>query len=107
MTALVWAVRNRGSLNMFGTCTETVSILYAVIFGADGACIELSTFSILTAFGAFIVLIVIAQFLVRRLWKTLTQRRAPKQRNDDSPPGSTPYLDDPNYRDSAIRASKR
>jgi len=92
---------------MFGDCSETVSILYAVIFGADGACVAISTFSILTAFGAFMVLIVIAQFFARLLWKTLKQPRASMEADDATPPRQTPYRDDPNYRDSAIRTSKR
>ena len=92
---------------MFGDCSETVSILYAVIFGADGACIALSTASILTAFGAFLVLVVIAQFLARMLWRKLTQPRAPVSVDDTTPPAATPYQDDPKYRDSAIRPSKR
>jgi len=92
---------------MFGDCSETVSILYAVIFGADGACVALSTLSILTAFGAFMVLIVIAQFFARLLWKTLTQPRASMEADDATLPTPTPYRDDPHYRDSAIRTSKR
>lgn len=92
---------------MFGDCSETVSILYAVIFGADGACVAINTFSILTAFGAFMVLIVIAQFFARLLWKTLTQPGAPMKAEDATPPKQTPYRDDPKYRDSAIRSSKR
>lgn len=92
---------------MFGDCGETVSILYAVIFGADGACVGLSTFSILTAFGAFMVLIVITQLLARMLWKRLTQPSAPMKAEDATPPKQTPYRDDPKYSDSAIRGSKR
>lgn len=92
--------------NMFGECTETVSILYAVIFGADGACITLSTPSILTAFGAFMVLVVVLQFLARRLWKKLTQRPVSIEHDHIDPPRDTPYRDDPNYRHSAIRSGK-
>ncbi|MEJ8562750.1 hypothetical protein QTO30_17035 [Yoonia sp. GPGPB17] len=92
---------------MFGNCAETVSILYAIVFGADGACIEMSTASILTAFGAFMVLVVIAQFFARRLWQKLTQRPAPIEDTSIDPSGDTPFRDDPNYRDSAIRSTKR
>lgn len=56
---------------MFERCTETVSILYAVIFGADGACVEISIGSLFWAFAAFIVLVVIAQFFARKLWALL------------------------------------
>ncbi len=92
---------------MFDNCTETVSILYAIVFGADGACIELSTASILSAFAAFIVLVVIAQFFARKLWQKLTQPRAPIEDSFAPPPKDTPFRDDPKYRDTAIRSSKR
>ena len=92
---------------MFGDCAETVSILYAIIFGADGACVAFSTASILTAFGAFMVLVVIAQFFARRLWKKLTTRPDPVAYDDIDPPRDTPFRDDPQYRDSAIRPSRR
>lgn len=92
---------------LFDSCTQTVSILYAVIFGADGACISVSTTSILFAFGAFILLVVIAQFLARRLWKKLTQRPAPSEGEPANIPKDTPFRDDPKYRSSAIRSSKR
>jgi hypothetical protein len=92
---------------MFATCTETVSILYAVIFGVGDACVSFSTGSILAAFAAFIVIVVVAQFLARRLWARLTQTPRidtpdPSRSNEDHP-----FRDDPNYRDSAIRSSKR
>lgn len=92
---------------MFGDCTETVSILYAIVFGADDACVSMSLASILTAFGAFMVLVVIAQFFARRLWKKLTQRPAPIDDQPINPTRMTPYGDDPKYRDSAIRSTKR
>ncbi|MEL6841468.1 MAG: hypothetical protein AAFP85_19465 [Pseudomonadota bacterium] len=59
---------------MFEPCIETVSILYAIVFGAGDACIEIGAVSILTAFGAFIVLVVIAQYFARMLWRQLTGR---------------------------------
>lgn len=92
---------------MFRECTETVSMLYAVIFGAGDACIEMSTTSILTAFGAFMVLVIIAQFFARRLWSRLTKRNAPVEYDDIDPHRQSPYRDDPNYRNSAVRRSKR
>ena len=115
---------NLEGFEMFGDCRETVSILYAVIFGADGACIMLSTSSILTAFAAFIFLVVVAQFIARWLWKQLIQPRPtieadiveppiPAPLRQTAPPNNVkptvraPYHDDPNYRASAIRPSKR
>ncbi len=92
---------------MFGECTETVSILYALIFGANGACVAFSLPSILAAFGAFMVLVVIAQFAARKLWKRLTQSPTPIDAPDIDPVHRTPYSDDPNYTNSAIRSSKR
>lgn len=97
---------------MFSDCTETVSILQAIVFGADGACVMLSTGSILTAFAAFILVVMIVQFLARRLWTKLIQKSLPVE-NDFSDPtfieptGDHPFHDDPNYRDSAIRSTKR
>ena len=92
---------------MFNDCTETVSILYAAIFGAGDACIMLSTSSILTAFAAFIGLVVAAQFIARRLWAKLTQPRDRVVDDFSDPAGDHPFNDDPNYSDSAIRSSKR
>ncbi|MDX8351837.1 hypothetical protein [Cognatiyoonia sp. IB215182] len=60
---------------MFEPCLGTVSILYAIAFGAGDACIEIGTMSILTAFGAFMVLVVIAQYVARRLWRSITGGR--------------------------------
>ena len=92
---------------MFDDCTETVSILYALVFGADGACIMLSTGSILSAFAAFMVLVIIAQFIARKLWAKLTDPGTPMADDQIAPTGDHPYRDDPKYRDSAIRSSKR
>lgn len=92
---------------MFDNCRETVSILYAIVFGAGDACIMLSTSSILIAFGAFIGVVVVAQFIARRLWAKLTQPKTFKSETFIDPVGDHPYTDDPNYVDSAIRSSKR
>ncbi len=98
---------------MFGNCTETVSILHAIIFGADGACIMLSMGSILWALGAFFVAVVIAQFIARKLWAKVTQPASAPEYSLDldvdvaDPVKDSPYSDDPNYRDSAIRSTRR
>lgn len=96
---------------MFGTCTETVSILEAMIFGAGDACVMLSTSSILTAFAAFIVLVLIAQFIARRLWAKLMQPSTPLSDFEydliDEPTIDRPFSDDPNYQNSAIRSTRR
>jgi membrane protein implicated in regulation of membrane protease activity len=92
---------------MLTTCTETVSILYAIAFGAGDACVDVSAVSILTAFAAFMVLVVIAQFLARKLWARLTQPQPHVSPEPILPENGHPFSDDPNYRDSAIRSSKR
>jgi len=94
------------------TCRETVSILYALIFGAGEACVAISLWSILSAFGAFIVLVVIAQFLARRLWTGISGKgrdTAPAQphapRLGQIRPGTVRNDDD--YRDGPIRSDRR
>ena len=91
---------------MLDACTETVSILYAIVFGAGDACIMLDLWSILSAFGAFIVLVVIAQFIARKLWARISH---PKPAFTDMHDASVdhPIVDDPNYKNSAIRSTKR
>ena len=92
---------------MFAECTETVSILYAVVFGAGDACVLISMSSILTALGAFLVLVLIAQFIARRLWAHV---RAPREVIAQEPTETVErgaIIDDPNYSNSAIRTSKR
>ena len=92
---------------MFETCAETVSILYALVFGADGACIMLSLGSILSAFAAFMVLVVIAQFVARKLWAKLMDKNVPVEDDFIDQSSDHPYSDDPNYQHSAIRSAKR
>ena len=93
--------------HMFTDCTETVSILHAIVFGADGACVEISIGSILAALTAFTVLVVIAQFFARKLWAKLLRPNIPDTTQHAMPEEDHPFSDDPNYRDSAIRPSKR
>lgn len=94
---------------MFGNCTETVSILYAMVLGADDACVSLSISSILAALAAFFVLVLIAQFLARRLWAKVLPRASHKTLSDgfEDADEDRPFSDDPNYRDSAIRSVRR
>jgi len=88
------------------TCVETVSILYAIIFGAGDACVMIGLWSILSAFGAFIGIVVVLQFLARKLWARLT---TPRKAFSDvhTSQVARPIKDDPNYTNSAIRSSKR
>ena len=88
---------------MLGTCEETVSILYALVFGAGEACVRIDLWSILSAFAVFMVCVVILQRIVRRL----LARPAPQSRVANEETAERPYDDDPNYRESAIRSTRR
>lgn len=91
---------------MLGTCEQTVSILYAIVFGAEGACISIGLWSILSAFAAFMLLVVLAQWVARRIWTRL--RQEPSDMGEDiAPPYAPPVKDDPKYKDSAIRSGRR
>lgn len=92
---------------MFDNCVETVSILYAVIFGAGDACIMISTWSILSALGVFLVLVILAQFVARKLWARVSRSNKPRPQQSAAPYRTGTIHDDPNYKDSAIRSSKR
>ena len=91
---------------MMAMCNETVSILYALIFGAGEACVRIDLWSILTAFGAFMVIVVILQWIARRIWARFTE--GPGMATPNSPsPSDKPFEDNPRYRESAIRSSRR
>ncbi len=70
---------------MFDVCNETVSVLYAVIFGAGDACVRLDLWSLGWAFVAFIVLVVIAQFAARKLWARITRPSGKDIYSDEQP----------------------
>ena len=57
----------------FDECTETVSLLHAIFFDVGDACIDLSLPSLAGFFGAFLVVVVILQWIARRLWSRLRQ----------------------------------
>jgi hypothetical protein len=97
---------------MFKTCVETVSILYAIIFGAGDACIEIGAASLLSALAAFMVAVIIAQFFARKLWKRISNPTPPQPARRigtimDDQIADDPIADDPNYQASAIRSSRR
>jgi hypothetical protein len=91
---------------MFDACKETICILYSIVFGTGKACILLEIWSILSAFGTFIALVVIAQFFASRLWARISR---PKPAFTDLHDRAVdhPIMDDPNYKNSAIRLTKR
>ncbi len=84
-----------------GNCTETVSILYALIFGAGDACVSISIWSLLAAFAAFMVAVIILQFLARLLWARLTTPPLPRDPDEHGA-----ITDDPEYADSPIKSSR-
>ncbi|MBT8459288.1 MAG: hypothetical protein HKP37_06450 [Boseongicola sp.] len=59
-------------------CTETVSIIQAVTFGADGACIDISPVSLLGGVAMFIAAVVALRFMgasiIRRGFPSLRQK---------------------------------
>jgi hypothetical protein len=92
---------------MFDTCVETVSILYAIIFGAGDACVEIGMASLLWALAAFMVVVIIVQFGARKLWKQITKTAPPPHDRQTETIINGSIVDDPNYKDSAIRSSRR
>ncbi len=83
-------------------CAETVSILYAVIFGAGEACVLVSAGSILTAFAAFMVLVVLAQYVARRLWARVTGAATTPEATPQKP-----FSRHPDYDGGPIRSTRR
>ncbi len=92
---------------MFAECAETVSILYAVVFGSGDACIMLSMGSVLTALAVFFVLVIIVQLIARKLWARMRQPTHPPRDREIASATNDTITDDPNYIDSAIRSSRR
>lgn len=105
---------------MFAECTESVSILYAIIFGLGDACLLISMPSVLTALGVFLGLVIVAQLIARKLWARMVAprdiAREPARVGNAREVVSEParpqpargaIIDDPNYAHSAIRSSKR
>lgn len=92
---------------MFEQCTETVSILYAIIFGAGDACINIGIGSLLGAFAAFMGIVIVLQYVARRLWNnTKPSRRTTPERRIGTIYDQTPD-DDDKFKDSAVWSSKR
>lgn len=92
---------------MFAECTETVSLLYAIVFGAGDACIMVSMGSLLTALVVFLMLVILAQFLARKLWKGLRGPETPLRQRRIGTIMDDPIPDNPDYDNSAIRSSRR
>lgn len=61
-------------------CKETVSILQAVLFGVDGACVDINLMSLLGGVALFIGLVV----LLRLIGSTLLRRAFPFLRRQKS-----------------------
>lgn len=85
-----------------GTCRAVVSILEALVFGADGACIDLSMPSVLMSLVAFVVAVVVLRYLALAALVVLampfTRRRqkasAEKAAHEDANPKPTSKFDD-------------
>lgn len=92
---------------MFSECAETVSILYAIVFGAGNACVRISMPSVLLALVAFFVAVFIVQFIARKVWARVTAPRVAPQMPEIDRPVHGSIVDDPNYAKSAIRSNKR
>lgn len=91
---------------MWAECQETVSILNALVFGANGACVRIDIWSLLSAFAVFMGIVIILQWGARRVFAR-PHRPVVNQAPEPEPANQKPYQDDPNYRDSAIRSSRR
>ena len=61
------------------TCETAIPLLYALLFGTDGACIDLSTASIVALAAGFMAGVMALQFLARQLLR-LVLRRPPGPR---------------------------
>ncbi len=59
-----------------------MGILHALIFGADGACIDMGISSLLPAVAAFMTAVVVLQLLGSRLLRALLGRNDPVARVD-------------------------
>lgn len=61
-------------------CTKTVSILEAILLGANGACIDLGMSSLLAAVAGFVVSVLVIRFVamqvLRRVFPGLRGRRS-------------------------------
>ncbi|MEO0830258.1 MAG: hypothetical protein AAFY03_07330, partial [Pseudomonadota bacterium] len=62
-------------------CQNTVSLLEAIVLGADGACIDIGLFSLLSALTVFVGGVVVLQWAARRVLRGLF----PNQRSAQSP----------------------
>ena len=56
-------------------CRETVNIFEALIFGAEGACLDLSMGSLLGGVALFMGAVVVLRFLGARLVRALLSKR--------------------------------
>lgn len=69
-------------------CQETVSILQAIVFGADGACVDIGLFSILGGVALFMALVLLLRFvgsaILRHVFPSLRRRKkSPEQQVAD------------------------
>ncbi|MEL7149726.1 MAG: hypothetical protein AAGK71_03280 [Pseudomonadota bacterium] len=53
------------------TCNETVSILEALVFGANGACVDIGMYSLLGAVAAFVGCVILIRLVAMRVLSKL------------------------------------
>jgi len=81
------------------TCTTTVSIVEAIIFGTNGACINIGMPSILGLVAGFVVAVVLLRLMgmwvLRRVFPSLRRKSRARRQSDEEPPAaalkSMPY----------------
>lgn len=80
------------------TCTKTVSIFEAVIFGANGACIDISLSSLLGGIAMFATAVIVLRYVGSRLLHRLLGLDRPKT----AAPGPEPKDDRPHDTEAGL-----
>ncbi|MEL7344882.1 MAG: hypothetical protein AAFN59_08475 [Pseudomonadota bacterium] len=97
---------------MLEPCTQVVSLLTALVFGANGACVELSPASLAPFIVAFILAVVVMQYLARRLIAMIFVPPAKPDTHPSAPPNAPltkrgALLDGPTYDGGPIQSTRR
>ncbi|MGR3511926.1 MAG: hypothetical protein ACU0GG_04125 [Paracoccaceae bacterium] len=75
-------------------CQSTVSLLEAILFGADGACVDLGLPSLLSALAVFVVGVVVLQWAARRAVRGLFPNRRSAEPSFTPHPAPKPAPED-------------
>lgn len=75
------------------TCRETVSILHALVFGAEGACVDIGLASLLGGVAVFVGAVVVLRFVGARIVRRVLGQRQKVEVAPEETPGLTrmPY----------------